>query len=100
MAVELNKIKELMDTFVKDKGWYEEHSTKPQLPENLAKSVSIEAAELLECFQWSSTPNKNDVADEIADVILYACQLANVLDIDIDDAVEVKLNKNNNREWK
>lgn len=98
--MELNKIKELMDEFVKDKGWYAEDSTKPQLPENLAKSVSIEAAELLECFQWSTTPNKSDVADEIADVILYACQLANVLDIDLDNAITEKLNKNKNRKWK
>ena len=62
-------------------------------PENLAKSISIEAGELLECFQWSSDYNKNNVCEELADVITYCIMLADKLDVSIEDIVLDKLEK-------
>lgn len=89
-----------MDSFVREKGWYEDNSIKPQTPENLAKSISIEAAELLECYQWATSASESAVADELADVLLYAAQLANVAGIDLENAVKCKLKYNSQRTWK
>ncbi|WP_425531494.1 nucleotide pyrophosphohydrolase [Dubosiella newyorkensis] len=63
-------------------------------PENLAKSIVIEAAELLECFQWKSDyDSKQEVEEEIADVLSYCLQLCDVLDLDPRDIVLKKLEK-------
>lgn len=86
-----------MDGFVAARGWYETDSAKPQNPRNLAMSISIEANELLECFQWTETINSDHAADELADVVLYAAQLANVLGIDLGSAVDRKLEANHLR---
>ncbi len=88
-----------MDAFVRDRGWYADGSPKPQSPANLAASVAIEAAELLECFQWDAAASAAAVADELADVVLYAAQLANVMAIDLDAAVAAKLARNRGRSW-
>ena len=64
---------------------------------NLAKSVSIEAAELLECFQWSDEPRNDDlehVHEEIADVLIYSIMLSNKLGFDLDEIILDKLSKN------
>lgn len=76
--------------FTKDRDWDQFHT-----PENLAKSISIEAGELLECFQWSDkTFVKNDVADELADVFNYCFQLASVLGLDPSKITKDKIAKN------
>ena len=62
-------------------------------PENLAKSISIEAAELLECFQWSAEGDQDDVRDELADVLTYCILLADRLGLDTDEIVLSKLEK-------
>ncbi|MFA1014708.1 nucleotide pyrophosphohydrolase [Dubosiella newyorkensis] len=63
-------------------------------PENLAKSIVIEAAELLECFQWKSDyDSKQEVEEEIADVLSYCLQLCDVLDLDPREIVLKKLEK-------
>ena len=74
--------------FVADRDWEKFHS-----PENLSKSISIEAAELLELFQWGSEVNKDEVADELADVLTYCILLADKYGFDIMDLVESKLEK-------
>lgn len=79
--------KEILD-FSNERDWDQFHS-----PENLAKSISIEAGELLECFQWSSDYNKNNVCEELADVITYCIMLADKLDVSIEDIVLDKLEK-------
>ena len=79
--------KEILD-FSNERDWDQFHS-----PENLAKSMSIEAGELLECFQWSSDYNKNNVCEELADVITYCIMLADKLDVSIEDIVLDKLEK-------
>ena len=67
---------ELLKEFVKERDWDRFHT-----PENLAKSISIEAGELLECFQWSSDFEKEHVQEELADVLIYCALLANKLHI-------------------
>jgi NTP pyrophosphatase (non-canonical NTP hydrolase) len=62
-------------------------------------SLAIEIGELLECFQWSESATLERVEDELADVMLYAIQLANVLDVDIEVAVLRKLDRNRQRQW-
>ena len=82
-------IKDAIIKFRDDRDWRQFHS-----PENLAKSISIEAAELLENFQWTSDYSKEKVVDELADVIMYCVLLSDVLDVDIDEIVKSKLKKN------
>lgn len=81
-------MKELKD-FNKEREWNKFHS-----PENLAKSISIEAGELLECFQWDSEHyNKEEVCEELADVFTYCIQMAMKLDVDPEDIILKKLEK-------
>ncbi len=86
-ALEDLKIK--INKFVEDRDWKQFHT-----PCNLAKSISIEANELLECFQWSDSKyDINDVKEELADVINYCIQMASILNLDIHDIVVEKLEK-------
>jgi len=74
-------------------------------PKNLAAAVSVEAGELLAEFQWltdeESKPlepqQKSQVADEVADVIMYLTELCAQLDINMADAIDIKINKNKQR---
>ena len=74
--------------FVAERDWQKFHS-----PENLAKSISIESAELLELFQWSEPSNLEEVKDELADVLTYCILLADKYDLDIEKIVLEKLEK-------
>lgn len=85
----LEDLKMRINKFVEDRDWKQFHT-----PCNLAKSISIEANELLECFQWSDNKyDINDVKDELADVINYCIQMASILNLDIHDIVVEKLEK-------
>lgn len=75
--------------FNEERDWGQFHS-----PENLAKSISIEAGELLECFQWSSAYDKQDACEELADVVNYCILMADALDVDLEQIVLEKLEKN------
>jgi len=98
--MELQELEELMHAFVRSKGWYETDSLKPQIPRNLAASLVIEAAEVLEHFQWrAETADKDALAGELADVALYLLQLASISDIDLEEAILDKLRENQTREW-
>ncbi len=89
-----------MHKFVRDKGWYDPDSARPQIPRNLAASLSIEAAEVLEHFQWRDrTSDRQALAGELADVALYLLQLASVCDIDLEQAIVDKLALNQSRPW-
>ena len=81
-------LKEELRVFNQAMDWGQFHT-----PENLAKSISIEAAELLECFQWNSDYNMEDVCEELADVYSYAVMMADVLDIDLEEIALEKLEK-------
>lgn len=74
--------------FQTERDWEQFHT-----PENLAKSISIEAAELLEHFQWNNEYNKEEVVDELADVINYCFLMADALDVDVKEIVLNKMKK-------
>jgi dCTP diphosphatase len=78
--------KDALRAFVAERDWAQFHT-----PENLAKSISIEAAELLECFQWNSNAETADVQAELADVLTYCFLLADRLGVDPDEIVLNKL---------
>ena len=85
----LDLLKERIVKFTKDRNWEQFHT-----PVNLAKSISIEAAELLECFQWSDTEfDKEHLLEELADVMNYCIQLSLVLDVDIVDCINKKMDQ-------
>ncbi len=89
-----------MHAFVASKGWYDLKSPKPQSPRNLAASLAIEAAEVLEHFQWrEETADPGALAEELADVALYLMQLASITGIDLEQAILDKLDLNQTREW-
>jgi dCTP diphosphatase len=73
---------------VREREWGQFHS-----PENLAKGISIEAAELLECFQWDSNADPEQVKDELADVLTYCLLLLDKYDLDLEAIVLEKLEK-------
>ncbi|MGN8627150.1 nucleotide pyrophosphohydrolase [Bulleidia sp. HCP3S3_F2] len=75
--------------FVKDRDWAQFHTE-----ENLAKSIAIEASELLECFQWSSEYDEQHVKEELADVIIYCQDLLDRMHIDVDEIVNMKMDMN------
>ena len=76
--------------FIKDRDWDKFHS-----PANLAKSISIEANELLECFQWSDTDyDLQHVKEELADVLVYCRQMIDKLGLDEDEIVNMKMDQN------
>lgn len=76
--------------FTIDRDWDQFHS-----PANLAKSISIEANELLECFQWSDTEyDLQHVKEELADVIVYCQDMLDKLNLDVDEIVNMKMEQN------
>lgn len=76
--------------FSSDRDWGQFHS-----PANLAKSISIEAGELLECFQWDEDHyDLEAVKDEVADVIVYCIDLVDRLGLDPDEVINRKMAKN------
>lgn len=83
------QVKQRIDKFVNDRDWRQFHT-----PSNLAKSISIEASELLECFQWSDTDyDLEHVKEELADVLNYCIQMSQVLNLDIVDILNAKMDK-------
>jgi NTP pyrophosphatase (non-canonical NTP hydrolase) len=98
--MELKELEERMHAFVRGKGWYDPDSPRPQVARNLAISLSIESAEVLEHFQWQDTPADPDaLPGELADVALYLLQLASVCGVDLERAIVDKLAENERREW-
>jgi NTP pyrophosphatase (non-canonical NTP hydrolase) len=89
-----------MHRFVEAKGWYAADTPKPQTPRNLAASLAVEAAEVLELYQWSERGRSREaLAGELADVALYLLQLASLAEIDLEQAVLEKLRANYTRQW-
>ena len=76
--------------FTEDRDWDQFHS-----PANLAKSIVIEAAELLECFQWNETEyDLQHIKEELADVLVYSQKLLDKLELDADEIVNMKMEQN------
>jgi len=98
----VQEIKDKISKFVKERNWMDAHS-----PKNLSMSIAIEAAELMEIFQWLSTEEARGIKnvegkfthlkEELADVIIYCLSLANQLDIDVATAIEDKIEKNSRK---
>ena len=83
----LDILMQRIDKFNKDRDWDQFHS-----PANLSKSISIEAGELLECFQWNNDGyDLEDVKEELADVMNYCFQMCNVLSVDPIEIVNSKM---------
>lgn len=83
--------------FRDDRDWKQFHN-----PKDLAISISLEAAELLEVFQWSGSDVSGDgkinkIREELADVLVYCVHMADALDLDIDQIVQEKMKKNNEK---
>ena len=98
--MELQALTAGMNAFVQAKGWYAPDSPRPQTPRNLATSLALESAEVLEHFQWSDRPAEPAaLASELADVALYLLQLASVSGIDLEQAILDKLEQNYARDW-
>ena len=84
----MQKLMEEIRIFNKERDWDQFHTE-----ENLAKSISIEAGELLECFQWDSSYDCEEVCEELADVLSYCIMLADRMNVDIEEIVLSKLEK-------
>lgn len=98
--MDIKQLTEEMHRLVRSKGWYEPDSKRPQTPRNLAISLSLEAAEILEHFQFrEQAKDKEELARELADVALYLLQLASVSEIDLEKAILEKIEINKKREW-
>ena len=98
----VHSLREEVREFVRERDWEGYHS-----PKNLGMSIAIEAAEIMELFQWYSTEESrtlvedeevwSQVADEVADVIIYCLCLADAVDMDISTAVQAKLERSRSR---
>lgn len=75
--------------FRDDRDWSQFHT-----PANLAKAISVEAGELLEHFLWDDKYDKNEVSDELADVLVYCIHMADALGVNIIDVINNKMDKN------
>ena len=83
-----DELNQRIKKFNDDRDWNQFHT-----PTNLAKSISIESNELLECYQWNDDADLNDVKEELADVMNYCIQMAQVLGLDIVDIINEKMDK-------
>ncbi|HIW11981.1 MAG TPA: nucleotide pyrophosphohydrolase [Candidatus Salinicoccus stercoripullorum] len=90
----MKDLMEEINQFRDERNWRQFHNSK-----DLALSLSLEASELLENFQWVSSEkaiaeNRDNIKDELADVFIYGLMMADDLDIDMDEAISDKLRKN------
>lgn len=98
--MDLKALTQQMNDLVQHHGWYEPGSPKQQTARNLAISLSLEASEVLEHFQWSAETNDPEaLRGELADVALYLLQLASVTGIDLEKAILDKIQANWDRRW-
>ncbi len=98
--MDISELTKRMHELVESKGWYAAESKRPQTPRNLSISLALEAAEVLEHFQFrEDVKDKDELAGELADVALYLLQLASVTGIDLEKAVLDKIAINHTRTW-
>jgi NTP pyrophosphatase (non-canonical NTP hydrolase) len=96
----ISELTQAMHKFVGSMGWYAVDSPRPQTMRNLAISLNLEAAEVLEHFQWDDElKDRGSFSGELADVMLYLLQLASLSGVDLEQAVLAKLEKNYHRTW-
>ncbi len=98
--MDIQNLTQIMHNFVKSQGWYEDNSPKKQSLRNLAISLNLEAAEVLEHFQWTEKiQDKLGLSQELADVALYLLQIAKLAEIDLEKAILQKIEHNYHRDW-
>jgi NTP pyrophosphatase (non-canonical NTP hydrolase) len=98
--MDIKQLTDEMNNLVRSKGWYDADSKRPQTPRNLAISLTLEAAEILEHFQFrEQAKEQEELAGELADVALFLLQLAFITDIDLEKAILDKIEINRTREW-
>jgi len=98
--MDIKQLTEEMNNLVRSKGWFEADSKRPQTPRSLAISLAVEAAEILEHYQFRENARDSaELAGELADVALYLLQLASVTGIDLEKAILDKIEINKTREW-
>ena len=98
--MDIQELTDRMHDLVRSKGWYAEDSKCPQTQRNLAISLTLEAAEILEHFQFrENAKDPQELAGELADVALYLLQLASISGIDLEKAILEKIEFNKKREW-
>jgi NTP pyrophosphatase (non-canonical NTP hydrolase) len=98
--MDLKELTSQMHAFVAAMGWYDANTPRPQTPRNLAISLSLEASEVLEHFQWGEDAvDRQELAGELADVALYLLQIASISGIDLEQAILDKLQRNYTRTW-
>lgn len=98
--MDISELTRKMNDLVRHHGWYEADSPRKQSPRNLAISLNLEAAEVLEHYQWGDiSPDRGALTGELADVTLYLLQLASVENIDLEKAVLDTIAKNWDRQW-
>jgi len=93
----IHELKKRMAEFVRERDWEQFHN-----PKNLSMSIAIEAAELMEHFQWlTAEESKNldldalhEISEELADIVIYALSMANFLDLDLSESILGKMDKN------
>ena len=95
----IQELTDEMNKFVEAKGWYRPDSPFAQTPRNIAASIAVEAAEILEHYQFSDKADAGELAGELADVALYLLQLAYLTGIDLEQAILDKLKVNYGRTW-
>jgi NTP pyrophosphatase (non-canonical NTP hydrolase) len=95
----LRALTQAMNRMVSEKGWYASDSPVPQTPRNIALSLAIEAAEVLEHYQWGEEADVDALSGELADVALYLLQLAYLVDVDLAQAILDKIEYNYARSW-
>lgn len=93
----MDKLEKKINAFRDERDWRQFHNEK-----DLAISISLEASELLELFQWNSSDEtiktkRSQIEDELADVMIYSMMLASNLDINIEEIILNKLRKNNEK---
>lgn len=97
------ELQKRMEKFVRDRNWTQFH-----IPKNLSMAIAVEAAELMEIYQWMENEEsahrsindeqvRSDLEDEVADIIIYCLSLANATGIDLKSIIENKMRKNNIR---
>lgn len=99
MPKTIQELTDEMNRFVEAMGWYREDSPAPQTSRNIAISLVLEAAEVLEHFQWDEDADRSGLSAELADVTLYLLQLAYLEGIDLEQAILDKLRANYERTW-
>ncbi len=93
----MEQLKERMADFVRERDWEQYHT-----PKNLSMSIAIEAAELMEHFQWLTVEESQnlqpealtDIGEELADIVIYSLSMAKALNLDLAETVSKKMDKN------